>query len=204
MALLALCGCHQDKPRAVEPSQERQLGDESLSFTSEKLDTLPVVAVWLESMFKRMHKGMQRGIRIVIWEDGTILYSETPDDWDSPLRLGKVTQDEITQLKKDLGESGVLDLSGHCYLVPDAPVMCTLVNVGGRQQLLYWDEVEISGYGINIDPQPHHMAFMKAWKVVNARAMALRPATSLIHSDREVNETGRRRSFRARDLCPIP
>jgi hypothetical protein len=94
-----------------------------------------------------------------------------------------VTTEKVEKLKQDLEETGIFDLKGYCYLVPDAPVLCILVNSGGRQQILYWDERELPGYGININPKPQHLAFKKAWHSVNALALSLRPPDSALLED---------------------
>lgn len=41
-----------------------------------------------------------------------------------------------------------------------------MVDLDGKQ-LLYWDERESPGYGININPKPHDLEFKRCWKAVN-------------------------------------
>jgi len=57
-------------------------------------------------------------------------------------------------------------------------VLATLVRDGAREQILYWDEVESAGYGINIAPKPHHLAFKKAWYALSAILERRVPKTS--------------------------
>ena len=76
---------------------------------------------------------------------------------------------------QNIRQTGVFDLKGHCYLVPDAPVDCVMLSFGDSQQMLYWDEVEDKSYGININPKPHHLDFKKAWWNVNQLALSVLP-----------------------------
>ena len=78
---------------------------------------------------------------------------------------------QVDQLKKAVEKTGVFELKGTCYLVPDAPVDCLLLDFGEKQQMLYWDEVETPGYGISIAPKPRHKKFMNYWKEVNKLAL---------------------------------
>ena len=169
--VIAVSGCDAHSGATQDDSE----GD----FRREQLlGELPVVAVWLKHAGRARIGESSSGFRVAIWADGRVLFSESPTDWKSPLRRGWATGDALAKLKADVVQTGVFDLEGHCYLVPDASVISLLANVDGRQQLLYWDEVETPGYGINIDPKPRHLAFKKAWRTVNSLALALRPSES--------------------------
>ena len=92
------------------------------------------------------------------------------------MQRGNLSAARVARLKAALADTGVFDLEGTCYLVPDAPVDCLLVDLGGeKRQILYWDEVETLGYGINIDPKPHHLDFKRCWKAVNHLALVRAP-----------------------------
>lgn len=75
-------------------------------------------------------------------------------------------------------------MKGNCYLVPDAPVDCLLLDLGPKQQMLYWDEVENANYGINISPKAHHLKFKTCWKEVNKLALEAIPNKSQYHRER--------------------
>ena len=78
----------------------------------------------------------------------------------------------------------MLDLQGTCYLVPSAPCDCLIVRVGGKEQMLYWDERESPNYGINIDPKPQHLHFKRCWKAVNHLAFVALPDDGEAFTDR--------------------
>ena len=89
---------------------------------------------------------------------------------------GKLSPTRVARLKAAVADTGVLDLKGTCYWVPDAPADCLLVDLGGeKRQLLYWDEVETPGYGIRSDPKPHHLGFKRCWKAVNHLGLVALP-----------------------------
>jgi len=137
----------------------------------------PMVAVWCEDMGWFSGKRPPY-LRIAIWEDGRVIFAKDPNKWDQKLRQGRIPSDRVAALKKQITAAGVFELTGTAYLVPDAHIYCMLVNFGGKQSLLEWDEVESPNYGINIDPTPKHLKFKSAWKTVNRLALAVRPGES--------------------------
>jgi hypothetical protein len=127
----------------------------------------PFLAIWQE-------QGGEVGgpyLRIAIWDDGRIWFAEDLKNWSHALRQGQIPADRIARLKEDILKTGAFDLKGYCYLVPDARVDCVMLDFSGKRQMLYWDEVEVPNYGINIDPKPHHLKFKECWKMVNALAL---------------------------------
>ena len=107
-----------------------------------------------------------------------MVFAEDRASWDSPLREGRVDAVQVKAILEKATSTGVFDLRGETYLVPDAPVLVTLVRVGERQRILYWDEVEAAGYGINIDPKPHHMAFKQTWHALTRTLVEALPPRS--------------------------
>lgn len=135
----------------------------------------PIVAIWCVS------QGFRPGppyLRIAIWEDGRVLFAEKPDQWSDALREGKISPEEVSRLKRALGETGVFALRSAAYLVPDAPDLCMVLNIGGKRRSFHWDEVENPHYGINIEPTPEHLRFKACWKAVNQLAVVARPGKS--------------------------
>jgi hypothetical protein len=133
----------------------------------------PFLALWRQS-------GGRAGLdtpylRFAVWADGRVLFATDPNKWGHQLRRGKLSPARIARLKTALADTGVFDLRGTCYLVPDGPVDCLMAELGGKQQTLYWDEVETPGYGINIDPKPRHREFKRCWKAVNHLALVALP-----------------------------
>jgi hypothetical protein len=134
----------------------------------------PLVAVWCRDQGMSF-KFNELGLRIAIWEDGRVLFAADPKKWGQKLQQGFLSPERVTELKKRLAETGVFALKGTAYLVPDASTDCILVDLGTKQQLLYWDEVESKSYGINSDPTPDHLKFKDCWKALNRLALASRP-----------------------------
>ncbi len=130
----------------------------------------PILALWEEP-----HDPGPPGLRFAIWADGRVVSAVDPTRWDSGLRRGKIDPARVEALKTQLAASGVFDLQGTCYLVPGAPTDHLLVDLGDKQQMLFWDEREMPGYGINIDPKPHHREFIRCWKAVNQLGLAVLP-----------------------------
>jgi hypothetical protein len=50
--------------------------------------------------------------------------------------------------------------------------------------MLYWDEREQPGYGINISPKEQHLKFMSCWKEVNRLALEAIPKESKPHGEK--------------------
>ena len=110
-------------------------------------------------------------MRVALWNDGRIVFAKDPKKWSHELLQGRIETARIAELKKAIGGTDVFKLKGYCYLVPDGPVDCVMLDFGDRQQMLYWDEVESAGYGINISPKAHHLKFKSCWKEVNKLAL---------------------------------
>ena len=137
----------------------------------------PFLAIWRDS--EGLHRGSEAPyLRIAIWNDGRIVFAKDPGKWSHELREGRIDAAQLAELKQAVEKTGVFELKGNCYLVPDAPVDCVMVEVGGKQQMLYWDERETPGYGINIAPKEHHLKFIRCWKEVNRLALNAIPKES--------------------------
>jgi hypothetical protein len=132
----------------------------------------PLLAVWMDSGPLGDESPY---LRLAIWEDGTVVLAKDAKTWNHDLRLGTIPQERVKELKHKISGTGVFGLKGYCYLVPDAPVICLVASFGDEKQILYWDEVEQPHYGINVDPKPHHLAFIKAWKAVNKAGISYLP-----------------------------
>ena len=165
-----LVGCGRVEPPVVEidePAAEAQAGDADR----------PFLAIWRhDDGFVRESKAPY--LRIAIWNDGRVLFAKDASKWGHDLRKGQITAKRIDQLKKALLATGVFELKGNCYLVPSAPHDCVMLDLGNKRQMLYWDEVETPGYGINTNPKPNHRKFKECWKAVNQLALAARPEKS--------------------------
>jgi hypothetical protein len=147
------------------------------SARAEPSTNRPFLAIWRDAE-RVAGQSQPPYLRIAIWEDGRVVYAARTNRWNHDLQEGRISQETLATLKKDLAATGIFDLEGTCYLVIDAPVDCVMVDLGARQQMLFWDEVEKPGYGININPQPHHLSFIRCWKKVNELALAAIPAQS--------------------------
>ncbi|MFO0550727.1 MAG: hypothetical protein U0271_20200 [Polyangiaceae bacterium] len=145
---------------------------------------LPLVAVWrkhgtpLPAPPNGPPPPPALALRFAVFESGRFVFANPADTWGAPLREALLDQAAMKALTSDLEQTGVFDLPGNTYLVPDAPVLVTVVRARGREQILYWDEVETANYGININPKPQHLAFKKAWKAVSDLVRARIPTDS--------------------------
>ena len=147
------------------------------AFAADGLETRPFLAIWRDSGGFNP-KSEAPYLRIAIWNDGRVLFAKDSGKWNHELRQGRIDSARIAELKKAVKATGVFELKGNCYLVPDAPVDCLMVDMGEKQQMLYWDEVESPGYGINISPTPRHLKFKKCWREVNKLALETVPKQS--------------------------
>lgn len=133
----------------------------------------PIIAIWQANGGMKLTVG--ECLRVAIWNDGSVALAKDPSKWDREFQTGKISQARIAQLKKAILDSGVFELRGTTYLVPDAPTDCIMIDLGEKTQMLYWDEREMPGYGINVNPKPRHVEFMRCWKMVNHLALLACP-----------------------------
>lgn len=148
----------------------------------DNFEERPFLAIWRDSDGSRRSGAPY--LRVAIWSDGRIVFAKDPKKWEQELFEGRIEAARVTELKKALEETGVFELKGNCYLVPDAPVDCIMLDLGAKQQMLYWDEIESANYGINISPKPHHLKFKTCWKEVNKLALKAIPKQSQPHRER--------------------
>ena len=142
---------------------------ESLNFLPDPQGKLPLLALWVDDHGSKQRTSPgEKVLRFAVWEDGTVLCGRDLENDGNRLRTGKIPKEQVALLKKQIQISGIFELKGNCYLVPDAPVHCMIAVVDGKQQMLFWDEREIPGYGINSNPKPQHLAFIRAWKQAKA------------------------------------
>ena len=136
---------------------------------------LPIFAVWQEMPAWPTDTNYPYHLRIAVWPDGRVVFARDPNVWNHDLLLGRIAGPTLDKLQQDIRKTGVFELKGNCYLVPDASVDCVMLSFGNSRQMLYWDEVENSGYGININPKPQHQSFKQAWWEVNRLALSALP-----------------------------
>jgi hypothetical protein len=136
----------------------------------------PFLAVWRDRDAGFLGgTGEDPYLRFAIWGDGRVLYAKDPAKWGHEVRRGKLAPSRVARLKAALADTGIFDLKETGYLVPHGPVDCLMVDLGGKQKMLYWDEIESPNYGINFDPKPHHLEFKRCWKAVNHLGLVALP-----------------------------
>jgi len=125
----------------------------------------PIVAVWRDSD-GFVSNPQAPYLRVAVWEDGTVLFGKDPAKWGHELQTGRIAAYRVARLKAALADSGVFALKGHCYLGPDLPVDCIMVDAGGKQQTLYWVEGVTEWM-----TTPGRKEFVRAWTTVNHLAL---------------------------------
>jgi hypothetical protein len=175
LSVLLAVGCE----RASIQHAERRKPDSAVQHAEPTRPAIvtPFVAIW--SKYLRVGIGDSGYLRVAIWDDGRIQFAQDPKTGNYNLRQGRIDPAQVAALKAALVNTGVFDLKGTCYLVPDAPCICMTLNLGDKQQMLYWDEREMPGYGISFSPKPRHQAFMRCWKEVNRLAIQAIPDQSV-------------------------
>jgi hypothetical protein len=170
--------CDEHSNALPDRETNAMLGEQPIQAPSvhELLQKTPVVAVWLDS--NGLH-GDFPYLRVALWEDGHLLFAEDTERWTEKMRFGRIPDAAVADIKRQILDTGIFDLKANCYLVPDAPVICLTANIAGKQQQLYWDEVEAPNYGINTNPKPHHLTFKKTWKSANDLILAVIPDDSI-------------------------
>lgn len=144
----------------------------SMTDVGENKDDRPFFALWKDDNGRG---GGAPTLRFAYWDDGRVLFAKDSANWGSALQRGTVASYRVDRLKQAIAGSGVFSLKGNCYLVPDGDVDCLIVEIGDKKQMLYWDEVESPNYGININPKPHHLEFIRCWKLLNSLGVVASP-----------------------------
>jgi hypothetical protein len=177
-AVLAGCSVEQDISSSAKTARRFPvpfITDEPTAVIPNPFEgsTSPIMAVWEDSPGLTADTNYPY-LRVAVWPDGRVVFARDPNVWNHDLLIGQISTQAMAKLKQDIRLTGVFDLKGHCYLVPDAPVDCVMLSFG-NSQMLYWDEIEHASHGINGDPKPEHLAFKKAWWDVNRLLLTALP-----------------------------
>lgn len=130
----------------------------------------PFLAIWRDNDGYVL-KSQAPYLRVAIWDDGRVAFAKDPTKWSHDLVHGRIAPYRVERLKKALLETGVFELKGYCYLGPDMPTDCVMVNLGEKKQMLYW----VEGQTAWMESKPHRMDFVRSWKAVNALALVACP-----------------------------
>jgi hypothetical protein len=138
-------------------------------------DDRPFFAVWNSNAETGL--GHYRGpyLRFAFWEDGRVVFAKESDKDEKPLQRGRIAPYRVARLKQALVNSGAFALKGNCYLVPDGAEISMMIDLGSQKQMLYWDEVKTQNYGINTNPKPQHLEFIRCWESLNRLGMVACP-----------------------------
>jgi hypothetical protein len=129
----------------------------------------PFLAIWRDS--EGNAPGSQSPfLRVAIWNDGSALFSMDPTEHGQELKRGRIAPYRVERLKAALRQSGVFDLKGYCYLGPDMPVDCVMVDLGDRRQMLYWVEGKTDWM-----KKPNRIEFVRSWTAVKHLASVACP-----------------------------
>jgi hypothetical protein len=177
-------GKEDDPTRAEMVKGTLPSGDPPEAKSEDEDPDRPILAIWRddEGNVMRHHPaapGPLTGppyLRIAIWRDGRIVFARDPATWSHDLCEAQLSAERVTRLRREIHATGVFDLGGNCYLVPDAPEDCIMIAFGGKRQMLYWDERDIPGYGINAVWSPQREDFKTCWRAVNRLAVEAIPA----------------------------
>jgi hypothetical protein len=133
-------------------------------------DDRPFFAVWNSHSTADTDHGHYHGpyLRFAFWDDGRVVFAKESETENKPLLRGRIAAYRVARLKKALLDSGVFTLKGNCYLVPDGRIVSMMIDLGNQRQMLYWDEVKTKNYGINTNPKPHHLDFIRCWESLNS------------------------------------
>ena len=168
---LALVGCGSSP--GPQPTDEPAGESSRAEAPQDRIDRVPnerpLVAIWRDSDGHVVDSAAPY-LRVAIWADGRVLREKNVGVWGRELVGGRIPAERLLRLKNSLDRSGVFELKGHCYLGPDLPVDCIMIDTGKGKQMLYWCE------GMNEwMREPHQHAFVSAWRAVNDLTIAARP-----------------------------
>jgi hypothetical protein len=119
-----------------------------------------------------MQRDPNRGLRMAIWKDGTVLFSPIPEKLGYAMLIGHLDEKNISELLELFKQSGLFNQRREGYVVPDSGYTSIRVEgLGGRT----WHENLMPGFGGNIDDGGEYHRFVKSWKKCTGAMEALVP-----------------------------
>ncbi len=151
------------------PAQEMQ--QPSKSSHAKALDECgrPILAIWRDDEGP-VPRTQAPYLRVAIWNDGRVLFAKDPSKWSHELLRGRIPPYRLERLKKAIVDTGVFELTGHCYLGPELPTDCIMIDLGEQRQMLYWVE-----HFVHWMDKPHRQDFVRCWKAINGLALVACP-----------------------------
>lgn len=85
------------------------------------------------------------GIRLAVWEDGSVLFGVDPMNPEREMRVGQLSAAELELAWKAVRESGLTTRPDTSYLVPDADAIGVVVHVDGRKHSHWFSDPRWAG-----------------------------------------------------------
>ncbi len=148
----------------------------------------PCVAVWHQDGMKAKPND---GLRIAVWEDGTILFSPRPDRLGEHMLVGRVEKKDVETMLAGLRAAGFWD-EHRSDVVPDSAYTTIAASDGQKRTVHRWHEYLLPGFGSDINTDKDYRAFVRMWKRTSGAIEALPP----IEVRRLSDELGEKRVFR--------
>lgn len=85
------------------------------------------------------------GIRLAVWEDGSVLFGVDPENPENQMRVGQLSAAELELAWKAVRESGLTTRPDTSYLVPDADAIGVVMHVDGRKHSHWFSDYRWAG-----------------------------------------------------------
>lgn len=155
VGILTSTGCQslQSDAFSTTHSKERGLGK------GEQQKASHAIAVF----FKKASRRSPGHLEAAVWSDGDAVWCRSqPDNRIACWKL-KLSQEEITKLKRRLKDIGMEKFGGLGWNPPDASTYWFAINLDAKPSMLMWDQVIAVGYGNNHNATQKYLDFVAAW-----------------------------------------
>jgi hypothetical protein len=127
---------------------------------------MPVLCICRTNLPGDVFKGQTQSVslQIAVWADGVVIYA---NQWDRPgeqLRVGKLTDKQVSDVIAALREDNFFGIQQRSYRFLSTPRYWYVYGRDGESENVFsWDEIISPRYGMNGQLDNHYRDFVRVW-----------------------------------------
>lgn len=119
--------------------------------------------------------GERSGLRMAIWEDGSILIQPEPRWVTEHILIGTLDTRDLAATVSRIAQAGFFSVDREGYCVPSSGWSTLMVRTRTTSQVRSWHGTLLPGFGGNLNTDEEYRRFVKMWRESESALLALTP-----------------------------